>query len=196
MKTDSKWKYLLLGIGAFLVVIVLFYLRVASSFNIPLVSLLPSIPFMKNAPAASHTPGVGPKSVERYTSPRGIVSYIVIGKFITTPTLEQNILRSDFVIDEDPTGHKIPVVMDHTEYFAEFPGSIQGVAVWKRQVAQETISQSIKVNVQAQLRILSVSSPPAPYDMSVQKTMENIMNGSWTVPADFVLHPWMVGVVQ
>lgn len=199
MKTDSKWKYLLLGIGAFLVVIVLVYLRVAASFNIPLVSLLPLTPLTQSLPSVPPTPGVKPTSIQRLSASTGTVMYIVLGKFVTTPSYDaQNVLQSDFVIDGDPTSQKIRVVMTIKTgkiNVGRAQGSLHGTIVWKLEDT-ESLRQSIHVNAPAELRLQPISTSLTAYDLSVQKTMDSIMAGYWSVPADFVLHPPMVGVVQ
>jgi len=83
MDTNYRWKYILLGAGAFLVIIVIVYLRVATKYNIPLVSLLPSNPFTKSIPALPTTPRVKPTSVKRLDFPTGIILYTIKGKFVT-----------------------------------------------------------------------------------------------------------------
>ncbi len=199
METNSKWKYILLSIGAFFVIIVIVYLRVAADYHIPLVSLLPSLPFMKSAPVATPTPGVKPTSVQRFTSSTGMVSYTVRGKFVTTPIYnEQNVLQSEFVIDQDPSAQKIPVIMTIKTgkiNVGRSQGNLNGTTVWKLEDT-ESLRQSIKVNAPVQLRLQPITPTLTPYDLSVKETMDSVMAGYWSIPDDFVLHPMMVGVVQ
>lgn len=196
---NTRWKYILLAAYAFLVVVVGVYLLVSTYFHIPLVSLLPSLPFMKSAPVASPTPGIKPTSVQRFTSTNGVVSYAVRGKFVTNPTYNAlNVLQSDFVIDEDPSSHRIPVVMTIKTgkiNVGRSQGSLQGTTVWKLEDT-ESLRQSINVNAPAQIRLQPVSPELSAYDLSVQTTMDSIITGNWSIPGDFVLHPPMVGVLQ
>jgi hypothetical protein len=198
MDKNSRRQYILLGAAAFVVVIVIVYLRIAAYYKIPLGSF--GIP--KKTTQVSSTSGVKPTSIEPYTS-RGATSYIVRGAFVTTPVFEQQkigstavkVLRSDFVIDEDPGNHIIPVFMDKTMYLGRFPGSLQGAAVWKVE-SREIIRRTIKMNAPAELRLVPNSVAPSAYDQSVDETIKNIMAGKWIVPDNLVLHPFMVGVVQ
>ena len=196
---NSKWQYVLLGVAAFLVVVVLVYLRVAASFNIPLVSLLPSTPFTTGSSLISPTPSAKPTSIKRFTSSTGTVSYEVRGKFVTTPMYNaQNVLQSYFVIDQDPSNHRIPVVMTLKTgkiNVGRSQGSLTGTTVWKLEDT-ESLRQSIKVNAPAQLRLQPITSVLTDYDLSVQKTMDSILAGYWSIPEGFVLHPPMVGVIQ
>ncbi len=182
-----------------MVVIVVVYLRVATYFHIPLVSLLPSTPLTQRFLVPSPTPRVKPTSVQRFTSTNGVVSYNVRGKFVISPTYNAlNVLQSDFVIDEDPVSHRISVIMTIKTgkiNVGRSQGSLKGTTVWKLEDT-ESLRQSIQVNAPAQLRLQPVSPTLTAYDLSVQKTMDSIIAGSWSIPVDFVLHPPMVGVVQ
>ncbi|MCX6791652.1 MAG: hypothetical protein NT149_01275 [Candidatus Gottesmanbacteria bacterium] len=182
MDTKSRWKYVLVAVYAFLVVVVGVYLVVSKYYHVPLASLLPSNPSTKSMPVVSPSPRVIPTSVQRLTSTNGVVSYNVNGKFVTNPTYTaQNLLQSDFVIDEDPSAHRIPVVM--TSKTGEInvgraKGSLMGRIDWKLEDA-ESLRQSINVDAPAQIRLQPLSSTLTAY-----------------IPDDLVLHPPVVVVVE
>ena len=199
MKTDSKWKYLLLGIGAFLVVIVLVYLRVAASFNIPLVSLLPSVPFMNNVPAVSPTPVVKPTSVQRLDFPNGTVLYTIKGKFVASASYHKSgLLRSDFVIDEDPYGSHIPVYMtkqDGKINVGKSSDATFGKITWTLTPTEE-LRKAIRPNGPALLQIQYFPDQQDPARAVFQLALDHIRQGAWSLPQNFIFIPSGVAVVQ
>lgn len=203
MNNKSNNLYALLLIGAAVIVIVIMHVIAGTHFNIPLISLLPFNSAIQPVDLQNGVPtqqkGKPPTSVQRFTLTSGVVSYNVRGKFVTNPAYNaQNVLQSDFVIDEDPASHRIPVVMTIKTgkiNVGRSQGSLNGTTVWRLEDT-ESLRQSIKVNAPAQLRLVPVSLALTAYDLSVQKTMNSIMASNWSIPDDFVLHPPMVGVVQ
>ena len=202
MNTDSRWQYILLGVGAFVVVIVIVYLRVATYFNIPLVSLLPLNPLTKSLspPPTLRILKEKPSSVKRLTMKNGAALYIITGKFVTSPTYNaQNILQGDFVIDGDPAGHRIPVVMtSKTDKMTvvRSQGSFDGGKNVVGSEDAESLRQSITAGAPVQLRIYPVAPGELTIDTAVQNVLDGIIAGNWSIPDDFVLHPPMVGLLQ
>jgi hypothetical protein len=199
MDKNSKWQYILLGAGAFLVVIVIVYFRVSTDYHISLSSLVPSLSFIQTLPFVSSRPGVKPTSVEGFTTSRGVKWYTVKGKFVTLPVYDtNNVLTSNFVIDGDPDGHRIPVTMTQLSgkvYVERFQGSLNGEAVWNLEDT-ESLQRSIKVNAPALLRLQPIMEKLAPYDLLVEKVMDGIIAGNWSIPDNFSLSTRMVGVVE
>ena len=161
MNRDSRWKYILLGTGALLVIIVLVYLQVAAYFNVPVVSLLPSNRSTNASPVVTPLPNQ-PNSLLRFTSNDGIIQYNVRGRFVTDPTYnQQNLLQSNFVIDGDPLNHEISFVMtakDRKINVGRYKGSLSGTATYAFENT-ESLRQSIKMNAPAQLRLRPLSTP-------------------------------------
>lgn len=198
MDTNSKWKYILLGVGAFLVIVVIVYLRVATYFHIPLVSLLPPLPFMKSAPGASPTPRVKPTSVEKMTFKNNQYFFEVRGKFAAKPYYQGDILRGEFIIDEDPYNSHIPVIMTAKTgkiNVGRSQGSFSGKTVWKLEDT-EALRLEIKPGEPSRLRIQFFSQPLSRHETLVKATLEDIMKGNWNIPQEFIFIPIMVGVVE
>lgn len=198
MDTKSGWKYVLLGVGALLVVMVIVYLRVSTYFHIPLVSLLPSTPLTQSVPIVSPTPRVKPTSVEKVTFGNGQYYFEIRGKFAAKPYYQDDILRGEFIINEDPYGLRIPVIMTvktGTINVGRSKGSFSGTTVWKLEDT-EALRLAIKPGEPARLRIQFFSSVLSKQEKLVKATLEGIMNGNWNIPKEFVFNPMMVGVVE
>jgi hypothetical protein len=202
---NTRWKYILLGVGVFLFEIVLISLSVASYFHIPLASLLPSGPWTKSIPISSPTPRtpkekyIPPPPVRRITIPDGRVMYLITGKFVTNPTYNtQQVLQGDFVIDGDPTSHTIPVVMTsktgHISVLRTLGSSVGKITAESEDT--ESFRQSITAPEPAQLRLYTIASGKSANDMIEEKVLDGIIAGNWSIPNDFVIDPPMIVVVQ
>jgi hypothetical protein len=200
MNTDSRWKYIFLGVGAFLVVIVIVYFRVASYFHVSVASLLPSGP----RPILIHTASTLPKEepapapVQRFTTANGEAVYVITGRFVTAPAYNaQHLLQGDFVIDKDPLKHKIPVVMiSKTDKISV--GTSTDSFTGKTTVASETgeqVKSGIVVNSWVQLRVYPLGATKSADYIVEQKVMDNILAGNWSIPDGFVLHPSSLGFI-
>ncbi len=191
-------QYILLGVGAFAVVIVVVYLRVATYFNIPLGSLLPSLPFTKNLSLVSPTPRVKPTSVQRLDMVNGTVLYTVKGKFVTTPTDVSDLFRSDFVIDEDPYKSHIPVYMpskDAKMNMGKATDSLFRKIVWKLTPTEE-LRKAIRPNAPALLQIEYYPNQQDPARAVFQPALDRMIQGTWDFPQNFIFVPAGVAVVQ
>lgn len=199
MDRNMRWKYILLGVGVFLVVIVLVYLQVAAHFHVPVASLLPSGPRPLSIPAASPTPTEepAPPPVQRVTLTNGTVLYIITGEFVTAPAYNtQQVLQGDFVIGNDPT-HIITVVMTgKTDKITvgRFKGSFNGKIVVGLEDT-ESLRQSITAHMLVQLRISSPAPAKSANDILDQKVMDSIIAGIWSIPKGFILHTSTVDFV-
>ena len=198
MDANTRWKYILLGVGAFLVVIFIVYLRVATYFKIPLVSLLPSLPFTQNLPIASPTPRVKPTSVQRLDMVTGTVLYTVKGKFVTSPSYVSGLLHSDFVIDEDPYGSRIPVYMTKQGgkiNVGKAPDASFRKIVWTLTPTEE-LQKAIRPNGPALLQIQYFPNHQDPSRSVFQPALDRIIQGTWNLPQNFIFIPAGVAVVQ
>jgi hypothetical protein len=203
MEHKSNGLYTLLIIGAVIATIIIVYLLVGTYYNVPLTSLIPFTTKIEptTSPQGARIEPSGKKlvPVQKFTLPSGLVLYVVTGKFVSAPAYNaQGILQGDFVINEDPVGHKIPVIMakktDKISY-TKSTGSFDGKTVVGTEDV-ETLRTSIVVNAPAQLRIYPITPGKTPTDILVQKVMDGIIGGNWSILGTFTITPNTVGVIQ
>jgi len=194
MDTNTKWKYILLGVGAFLVAIVIIYLRVAAYFHIPVISLLPPLPFATTTPSST----TRPTSVVKTTLDKGGFYFDIHGKFPAKPYYLKDTLRGEFVIDEDPYGSRIPVIMTAKTgkiNVGRAQGSLAGTTVWRLEDT-EALRLAVKPGGPASLRIQFFTPVLSEYETMINAALENITRGNWNIPKDFVFVPVSVAVVE
>ena len=192
MNQLPSWKYILLYIGIFFIILSTF-ICIGAYFHIP----LPFV-FTKTASIVSQTPIIT-KPIQRFTTTKNVKLYVITGKFVTNPTYNaQNVLQGDFVIDNDPTSHRIPVIMTSktdTITVGRSQGNFDGKTVVGPENT-ENLRQSITINAPVQLRIYPITTKKTENDMMMQKVMDGLLAGTWSIPDDFVLLPSMVGIVE
>ncbi|MBU1326779.1 hypothetical protein KKB64_01770 [Patescibacteria group bacterium] len=205
--------YVILYLLAVLAVAVLSYLVISAYFGLPAVppsvsrlvpasikNALPKAVKEKLLPSPTRAPTTGekPASVEKVTLKNGQYFYEVRGKFAVKPYYQSDILRAEFIIDEDPNNSRIPVIMTAKTgkiNVGRSQGSFSGTTVWKLEDT-EALRLSIKPGEPARLRIQFFSPVLSEHDKLVKATLEGIMNGNWNIPEGFIFIPMMVGVVE
>jgi hypothetical protein len=201
MNKNSRWQYILVGIGALIVIIDVFLL-VTTYYHVPLETLLPSRSKTKglSPPPTLAILKAAPSPVEKLNVKNGMSLYVITGKFVTAPIYNaQNILQGDFVIDKDPAPRKIPVVMTGktgTISVVRSKGSFDGGKNVVTSESTEHLRLSIKVGAPVQLRIYPVPPATSVNDIPDHKILDNIMAGNWSIPDNFVLRPPMVGLLE
>jgi hypothetical protein len=195
MNNVPTWKYALLAGAAMIIVMVVVYLRVAASVTSTPPALLPLTPSPTlRLVQAKLVP------IKRLTMTNGAPLYIITGKFVTTPTYNaENILQGDFVIDGDPLNQSIPVVM--TKETGEIAvvksqGSFDGGTNTVVSEDTESFREGLTAGEPIQLRIYPVATVSAADEKAVEKVLDGIIAGNWSLPNDFTLHPPMLGVIQ
>lgn len=151
------------------------------------------------SPAPTPTPGVSkPTSVTKVTLKNGQYFYEIHGRFPTNPYYQKDILRGEFVIDEDPYNQRLPVIMTAKTgkiNVGRSKGNFAGTTVWKLE-STEALKSAIVPNQPVQLRIQFFSTVLSEHDRLVKKTLDAIIEGKWSIPDGFVFIPVMVGVVE
>jgi hypothetical protein len=207
MDSKSRWKYILLAIYAFVVVVVGAYLLASAYFHVPLISLLPFSPATKNISPVSPAPqGTLPpagkftttnSAARRLTMTNGVPLYIITGKFVTTPAYNtQNLLQGDFVIDGDPGSHRISVIMgSKTDKISVVlsQGSFDSIQNVEESEDTERLRQRITAGTPAQLRMYPATSVN---DIPGHQVLDEVVVNNWSIPGDFVLRPQIVGLLQ
>lgn len=204
--------YVVLYLVAVLAVAALSYLAISAYFGLPAVSPISRIVpaplrhilpqpvkkklFPSPTPLATH--GEKPTSVEKVALKNSQYFFEVRGKFAAKPYYQSDILRGEFIIDQDPNGSRIPVIMTAKTgkiNVGRSQGTLSGTTVWKLEDTEE-LRQAIKPGGPARLRIQFFSAILSEHDKLVKATLEGVMNGNWNIPEGFVFIPVMVGVVE
>jgi len=167
-----------------------------------IVSIVPGPLKKKFSPSPTTTPAsetiVKPTSVVKVTLKNGQYYYEIHGKFLNKAYYQKDILRDEFVIDEDPYNHRLPVIMTAKTgkiNVGRSKGSFTGTTVWKLE-STEDLKSAIKPTQPAQLRIQFFSTVASEHDRLVKRTLDGIIEGNWSIPEGFVFIPVMVGVVE
>jgi hypothetical protein len=193
------WIPIILGISVIAAIIFFINPGAVKYYHVPRVSLLPS----GATPTVSRvlpptSPAVRPTSVYSSTTPEGLATYIIKGKFVTNPMYNaQQILQSDFVIDEDPLNHRIPVIMTSKTgkiSVIRYQKSSRGTTVLGPEDT-DSFRQSVKVNAPVLLHLFLKTPGFSEYDRLIQKVMKDVMGGNWSIPSDFVLYPAIVRIL-
>lgn len=155
-------------------------------------------------PFARPTPTTGqqkqtvpPTSITKLTLSNGSVLYKITGKFVTAPSYQRDLLRGEFVIDQDPTNQRIPVLMTERNgviTVGRTKSSDFEMAAWKQEPT-ETLKNAIVINKTVQLRIQIIPGQPLGYPKT-ETYLDQLMKGSWNLPPNFLFVPTMVGVTQ
>lgn len=206
MNNKSSAFYILLAVGVIAVVALMLYLFIGTYRNIPITSLVPLKGLFQQTANQNNTnntkpplsTGNGEPSVQRFTAPKGVVMYIVQGKFVSTPTSNAiGALQGDFIIDGDPKNQKIKVLMTGSAgkiQVGRSEGSFSGrTTIGPEDI--ETLRSLIKANAPVRLRLYPTGPVPSASDKMEQKVMDAIMKGDWSIPNNFILNPPMVGVI-
>lgn len=201
-------RYILLYVGIALGVMVISYIGVSLYLGVPFVptqvsQLLPQsvreiVAPSPIQPAGQKTgqPGTPPTSVKKLPFINGATVYILKGRFIAKPSYQGDLLRGEFVIDEDPFAARVPVIMtarDGNINVGRFQGSLTGSSTWKLEPT-ETLRELIEPNAPAQLRIQYFPDNPNS-NPNERRALENILKGNWE-NEEFVFLPAMVGIVE
>jgi len=183
--------YIILSIAGVLVIAFISSTAISWYLGVPL------IPISKPVPSPTKTV-VKPTSVKKVTLKNGQYFYEIHGQFPTNPYYQNDLLRGEFTIDEDPYTRKVPVVMTAKTgkiNVGRSKGGFSGTTVWKLE-STEALKSAIKPNKPVQLRIQFLSTALSAHDRLVKKTLDSIIIGDWTIPKDFLFIPVMVGVVE
>jgi hypothetical protein len=206
MNNKSNALYIFLAVGAVAVAALMLYLFIGTYRNIPITSLLPLKGFTQQTISPNSTSsgvpfqstGKSEPSVQRFIAPKGIILYLVQGKFVTTPTINAiGALQADFIIDGDPKNHKIKVIFTGRNGWVvvgRSEGSFSGRTTLKGEHV-DTLGASLKANVPVRLRLYPEGSVLSLSDKLEQKVMDGIIKGDWSIPDNFVLNPPGVGII-
>lgn len=207
MEKKSPWLLILFFVVITAAATTVGYVLTAWYLKLPLLpppveNLLPASVKKVLLPSPASTPVPGPPqkptSVQKLSFPDGIILYTLSGRFPTKLFYQNEILRGEFIIDEDPTNQRIPVIMTSRQgkiNIGRSPGSLAGDTTWKLEET-EVLRQLVKPGGVAQLRIQIFPDRQTDYDRQARRTLEALMSGNWTLPENFILAPTMVGVVE
>jgi hypothetical protein len=201
MNNKSNVLYALLLLAALTAVMFMVYVFIGTYHNVPLASLVPVISKTKLVGLPTIVPssptGTIMAPIQKFDQPKGLL-YVVTGKFVTAPTYNaKNVLQGYFMMNQDPTFHKILVILGKkTDKITV--GTSQGSFNGRTTITSEDVDalqKSIKVNATVQLRF-SIGSEKSANNDALQLVLDGIMKGDWSIPNTFILNPSIVGIIQ
>lgn len=198
LKNKPLWVTILLYAGAVAVIAFISSTAISWYLGVPIIPLKGKFALSPTTTPPSGQTAVKPTSVTKMTLKNGQYFYEIHGRFPTNPYYQKDILRGEFVIDEDPHNQRLPVIMTAKSgkiNVGRSKGSFAGTTVWKLESTEE-LKRAIKPNQLAQLRIQFFSTVLSEHDRLVKRTLDGIIEGNWSVPDGFVFIPVMVGVVE